>query len=215
MILLDDNEIYFPNPALVDSPSGVIAVGGDLSLERLWLAYRLGIFPWYNPGEEILWWCPDPRFVLYPSELKVSKSMKKFLRNNTFSFTENKCFKEVMQACQNTRRTGQDGGTWITNELIEQFSQLHSLGVAHCVEVWQDEVLVGGFYGLKIGRVFCGESMFSKVSNASKAGFIHFVTTHQNDYEIIDCQVHTDHLESLGAKHIPKRDFLEILNKTS
>lgn len=213
-MLLDDHEIYFPNPALVDSDSGLIAVGGDLSLERLWLAYRLGIFPWYNPGEEILWWCPDPRFVLIPEELRVSKSMRKIMNSNKFQITENKSFKEVIQGCQKIQRHGQDG-TWITEELIEQFCRLHILGVAQSVEVWQNEELVGGFYGLKIGRVFCGESMFSKVSNASKTGFIHFVTAHQNDYDIIDCQIHSEHLESLGAKHIPKLEFLEILNRNT
>ena len=210
-MILDDHEIYFPNPALVDSDSGLIAVGGDLSLERLWLAYRLGIFPWYNPGEEILWWCPDPRFVLFPKELKVSKSMRKVLNSNKFQITENKSFKEVMEGCQKIQRQGQDG-TWITDELIEQFCRLHILGVAQSVEVWQNEELVGGFYGLKIGRVFCGESMFSRVSNASKAGFIHFVTQHRQDYHLIDCQIHSAHLESLGARMIPKQEFLKVLN---
>ena len=210
-MLLDDHDIYFPNPALVNSESGLIAMGGDLSLERLWLAYRLGIFPWFNPGEEILWWCPDPRFVLFPEELKVSKSMRKILNSNKFQITENKNFKEVMQACQKIQRSGQEG-TWITDELVDQFCRLHILGVAQSVEVWQNEKLVGGFYGLKIGRVFCGESMFSTVSNASKAGFIHFVTHHRKNYDLIDCQVHSNHLESLGAKHIPKLEFLDILN---
>ena len=210
-MLLDDHDIYFPNPALVNSESGLIAMGGDLSLERLWLAYRLGIFPWFNPGEEILWWCPDPRFVLFPEELKVSKSMRKILNSNKFQITENKNFKEVMQACQKIQRSGQEG-TWITDELVDQFCRLHILGVARSVEVWQNEKLVGGFYGLKIGRVFCGESMFSTVSNASKAGFIHFVTHHRKNYDLIDCQVHSNHLESLGAKHIPKLEFLDILN---
>ena len=214
MILLNPNEISFPDPALLESESGIIAVGGDLSVERLYFAYQLGLFPWYNPGEEILWWCPDPRFVLFPKDLKVSKSMRKVLRNEVFTFTENKCFRKVIEECKNTFRKDQDG-TWLSDELVNSIVKLHEAGIAKSIEVWQNEDLVGGFYGIQIGKVFCGESMFSKVSNASKAGFIHFVQSNQEVLELVDCQIHSDHLESLGAKMISKKDYLTILNYTN
>lgn len=210
MVRLDENEISFPDPLLYDGYEGIVAVGGDLSVERVWFAYQLGIFPWYNPGEEILWWCPDPRFVLFPDALKVSKSMQKILNRNVFTFSENQNFREVIKNCQEINRRGQDG-TWLSEELMQTFIKLHEYGLAKSLEVWQDGELVGGFYGLQIGRVFCGESMFAKVSNASKAGFIHFVETHKDSLQIIDCQSHTDHLESLGATMIPKKEFLKIL----
>lgn len=212
MVRLDNNEISFPDPELYDGHEGIIAFGGDLSIDRIWFAYQLGIFPWYNPEEEILWWCPDPRFVLVPGELKVSKSMRKILNRNVFTFSENWNFREVIKNCQQISRREQ-AGTWLSDELMEVFIRLHEYGLAKSVEVWQNDELVGGFYGLQIGNVFCGESMFAKVSNASKAGFIHFVESHTHDLELIDCQSHTDHLESLGAKMIPKRDFLKILYK--
>ncbi|WP_292008610.1 leucyl/phenylalanyl-tRNA--protein transferase [Chryseobacterium sp.] len=211
MVRLDENEISFPDPELYDGHEGIIAYGGDLSVERLWFAYQLGIFPWYNPDEEILWWCPDPRFVLFPYELKVSKSMRKILDKEIFSFTENQNFREVIKNCQRINRRGQSG-TWLSDELMESFIQLHEYGLAKSIEVWQDGKLVGGFYGIQIGQVFCGESMFAKVSNASKAGFIHFVESNKDTLELIDCQSHTDHLKSLGAKMIPKREFLKTLH---
>ena len=211
MVRLDPKEISFPDPELLESPSGLMAIGGDVLPDRLWFAYQLGLFPWFNEGEEILWWCPDPRFVLFPNELKVSKSMKKILRDGVFTFTENKCFRQVMEECKSVFRKGQDG-TWTSSELIDSFVILHKNGVAKSFEVWQNGELVGGFYGVQVGNVFCGESMFSKVSNASKAGFINFVTNHP-EIELIDCQIHTEHLESLGAKLIPKKKYLEILKK--
>ncbi|WPO82813.1 leucyl/phenylalanyl-tRNA--protein transferase [Chryseobacterium sp. JJR-5R] len=214
MVRLDNKEISFPDPELYDGHEGIIAFGGDLSVERIWFAYQLGIFPWYNPGEEILWWCPDPRFVLVPAELKVSKSMRKILNRSDFTFSENRNFTEVIKNCQEISRKGQEG-TWLSDELLESFIQLHRYGLAKSIEVWQNDELVGGFYGLQIGNMFCGESMFAKVSNASKAGFIHFVETHKNELELIDCQSHTDHLESLGAKMIPKREFLNILYRNN
>jgi leucyl/phenylalanyl-tRNA--protein transferase len=214
MVQLDENEISFPDPELYEGHEGIVAFGGDLSVERIWFAYQLGIFPWSNPGEEILWWCPDPRFVLVPQELKVSKSMRKILNKNVFTFSENQNFREVIRNCQQTNRKGQMG-TWLSDELMESFIQLHQYGLAKSIEVWQDGKLVGGFYGLQIGNVFCGESMFAKVSNASKAGFIHFVESNKENIELIDCQSHTDHLESLGAKMIPKKEFLKILHENN
>ncbi len=210
MILLDSNEISFPDPNLLESESGVMAIGGDLSPERLHFAYQLGLFPWYNPGEEILWWCPDPRFVLFPKDLQVSKSMRKIMRDEVFTFTENNCFREVMEECKNTFRKGQDG-TWISDELINSFGVLQRNGIAKSIEVWQKGQLVGGFYGIQIGRVFCGESMFAKVSNASKAGFIYFIQSQKDNIDLIDCQIHSEHLESLGAAMISKTDYLKIL----
>lgn len=214
MTELHKDEISFPDPRHYHPVNGLFAYGGDLSTERIWWAYQLGIFPWYNPEEAILWWCPDPRFVLFPKDLKISKSMKKVFRSQTFTFTENKCFEEVMRSCQKTPRKEQED-TWITEELIETFVKLHQLGKAKSVEVWQKEELVGGFYGLEIGSVFCGESMFSKVSNASKAGFIYFVKKYENDIKVIDCQIHSSHLESLGAKMISKDMFLNYLPSIS
>ena len=213
MVLLDPYEISFPDPELTDSESGLLAVGGDLSPERLLFAYQLGLFPWYNEGEEILWWCPDPRFVLFPDEVRVSKSMKKILRDEIFSFTENKCFREVMLHCKNAYRKDQDG-TWISDELIDSFTKLHEHGFAKSFEVWQNDDLVGGFYGVQIGNVFCGESMFAKVSNASKAGFLNFIVKNK-DLELIDCQIHSEHLESLGARMIPKLEYLKILKRNN
>ncbi len=196
----------------MDSESGVVAIGGDLQPERIHFAYQLGIFPWFNEGEEMLWWCPDPRFVLYPKNLKISKSMRKILRDGIFTFTENKCFRQVLDECRNVFRKGQDG-TWLSEELIESLVKLHEDGIAKSIEVWQNDELVGGFYGIQIGKVFCGESMFAKVSNASKAGFIHFIQNHLEELDLIDCQVHSEHLESLGAEMISKSEYLSILKK--
>ena len=212
MFLLDSEEIAFPDPALYDFEGGLLAMGGDLSPERIWFAYQNGIFPWFNPEDDILWWCPDPRFVLFPEDLKISKSMKKILREGKFTFTENKCFEEVMKNCQAAERKGQDG-TWITDEMIKAYSTLQRYGKAKSIEVWENDELVGGLYGVDLGHIFCGESMFAKVSNASKAGFIYFVEKYKNIYQLIDCQVHTEHLASLGAKEIPKSEFLKILKQ--
>lgn len=210
MYELNRDEISFPNPLIYNPPEGLMAYGGDLSPDRLWFAYQLGIFPWYNPGEPILWWCPDPRFVLFPKELCVSRSMKKIMQGRIFRITENQCFETVMRNCQKIPRQGQEG-TWITEEIVEAYVALHRLGRAKSVEVWLEDQLVGGFYGVDLGKVFCGESMFSKVSNASKAGFIYFVQKYCNAYQLIDCQVYTRHLESLGARMIPKLEYLEFL----
>ena len=210
MVQLNPDEISFPDPLVYDGHEGIVAIGGDLSAERIFFAYQLGIFPWFNPNEDILWWCPDPRFVLFPKDLKVSKSMQKIMKYDVFQFTENKNFEEVIENCQQIQREGQSG-TWLSEEIKQAYILFHKKGWAKSIEVWQNEELVGGFYGLQFGKVFCGESMFAKVSNASKAGFIHFVETHRTDIELIDCQSHTNHLESLGATMITKADFLKIL----
>lgn len=212
MFLLDPAIISFPDPAQYEPKNGLLAIGGDLSPERLKLAYEIGLFPWFNEGEEILWWCPNPRFVLFPERLKISKSMRKVLKKEAFQFTENQCFKEVLIKCQKIKRSGQDG-TWLSDELINSLVQLNQQKIAQSIEVWQDKKLVGGFYGLKIGKVFCGESMFSDVSNASKAGFINFFSNNKNNFDLIDCQIHSAHLESLGAEMISKKSYLKILNE--
>ncbi|WP_299097244.1 leucyl/phenylalanyl-tRNA--protein transferase [Winogradskyella sp.] len=188
---------------------GLLAVGGDLSSERLIHAYSKGIFPWFEDDEPLLWWSPDPRFVLFPENLKISKSMKQILRKNMFEVTVNKDFKSVIEHCSIAKREGQDG-TWITDQMTKAYTKLHQLGYAKSVEVWQNNELVGGLYGVDLGnKVFCGESMFTKVSNASKVGFITFVQN--SNYKLIDCQVHTKHLESLGAGSIPRTEFLRFL----
>jgi leucyl/phenylalanyl-tRNA--protein transferase len=210
MIALNQNEISFPDPKLYHPEDGLMAYGGDLSAERIWFAYQLGIFPWFNPEDEILWWCPDPRFVLFPKELKISKSMKKILRDEVFTFTENKCFEEVIKSCAEINRKDQNG-TWLTEEMMKSYTQLHLYGKAKSIEVWLNNELVGGLYGLDLGNVFCGESMFAKVSNASKAGFIWFIEKYKSKFKVIDCQVYTNHLASLGAREIPKKQFLDYL----
>lgn len=210
MIFLTD-KIEFPNPAQAD-PDGLLAVGGDLSVERLLLAYSNGIFPWFNDdGDLILWWSPNPRFVLLPERLKVSKSMARILRNKEFTVTVNKDFKAVISECSKAKREGQ-AGTWITEEMIKAYTQLHHLGYATSVEVWQNNILVGGLYGIDLGNgAFCGESMFTKVSNASKVAFITFIQN--TNYKLIDCQVYTNHLASLGAEEMERHVFLEYLNE--
>ena len=213
MFKLNPNENNFPDPRHFHPENGLIAFGGDLSPERILLAYKNGIFPWFNPGEDILWWSFNPRFVLFPNELKVSKSMKKILSREIFTFTENKSFEEVLRSCKDIKRGVQAGETWITEDLIESYLILNRNGFAKSVEVWQNDKLVGGFFGIDIGNVFCGDSMFTKVSNASKAGFINFVQKNVDKYDLIDCQSHTNHLESLGAKYISKKDFFEIIDK--
>lgn len=207
MYFLTD-KIAFPDVSEA-SFEGLLAIGGDLSSERLIHAYSNGIFPWFEDDEPLLWWSPDPRFVLFPKDLKVSKSMKQILRKSDFKVTFNKDFKSVIAQCAKAKRDGQDG-TWITSQMEEAYIRLCQLGYAKSVEVWQDNELVGGLYGVDLGnKVFCGESMFTKVSNASKVGFITFVKN--SNYNVIDCQVHTKHLESLGAKHIPRTEFLKFL----
>jgi leucyl/phenylalanyl-tRNA--protein transferase len=204
-----DKQITFP-PVHLSEPDGLLAVGGDLSTERLLMAYRSGIFPWYE-GEHILWWCPDPRFILFPDELKVSKSMKVLLKRQAFEFTINRAFTEVINSCKTIPRKEQDG-TWITDEVKKAYTRLHQLGFAHSAEVWQDGLLVGGLYGVRLGRIFFGESMFSKTSNASKYAFISYIEHLKTEgVQLVDCQVYTEHLESLGAKMIPRQIFMQEL----
>ncbi len=193
------------------NPDGLLAVGGDLSTERLLLAYRSGIFPWFNDDALMLWWSPDPRMVLFPDKIKISKSMRKVIRENTFRMTQNTCFEAVMEACAKVERKGQKG-TWITEKMKVAFMELIDKGYAKSFEVWKDEQLVGGLYGVDLGHVFCGESMFSLTDNASKFAFIKLAQQLQEtNYKLIDCQIHTEHLESLGAEEIPRTEFLEIL----
>jgi leucyl/phenylalanyl-tRNA---protein transferase len=203
-----NHKIEFPSVYCASS-DGLLAVGGDLSTERLLLAYKRGIFPWFSEEDPILWWSPDPRFVLFPEQLKISKSMKQVLKNKDFSVTINKDFEAVIRECSNAKREGQSA-TWITKNMIDAYLQLHHLGFATSIEVWQDDELVGGFYGVDLGNdVFCGESMFTKVSNASKVGLISFVQN--TKYKLIDCQVYTHHLNSLGAVEISRTEFLSFL----
>ena len=204
--------IYFP-PIEDANAEGLLAVGGDLSSERLMLAYRSGIFPWFNEGSLMLWWSPDPRMVLFPEHIKISKSMRKVLKSDQFTLTKNTCFEQVIDHCTNVKRKHQDG-TWITQEMKEAYMKLHRLGHAQSYEVWEDGVLVGGLYGIDLGHVFCGESMFSATTNASKFAFIKLAEElKQKEYRLIDCQLHTSHLESLGAREIPRSEFIEILKR--
>ena len=211
---LDETELVFPHPSLAD-PSGVLALGGDLRPERLLLAYQNGIFPWFNPGEEIMWWSPDPRFVLFPDELKVARSMRPYFNQQKFRLTYDQAFPEVMHSCQTVNRLAQGQlGTWITESMLEAYIHLHELGYAHSVEVWEGKELVGGLYGIALGKVFFGESMFTKRSNASKFGFISLVRRLKEEgYTLIDCQQETRHLGSLGARSISRAQFLEHLER--
>jgi leucyl/phenylalanyl-tRNA---protein transferase len=205
-------EILFPAVNVADD-EGIIAIGGDLSTERLLLAYKSGIFPWYNEGEPIIWWSPNPRFVLFPENLKVSKSMQTVLRNASFRFTINKAFTQVIQNCKCVTRKDQLG-TWITPAVQQAYTTLHTLGYAHSAEAWMNGELVGGLYGIRIGNIFFGESMFSKKSNASKFAFIYYVQQLQKEgVVLIDCQVYTEHLESLGATMIQRNRFIELLKQ--
>lgn len=203
-------ELVFP-PVNLGEPDGLLAMGGDLSIERLLLAYRNGIFPWFD-GDTPLWWCPDPRFVLFPQELKVSKSMKQVLNRGMFRFSINRAFEAVIENCKTNTRKDQQG-TWITPEVKTAYIKLHEAGYAHSAETWLGDELVGGCYGIRLGNVFFGESMFSKTSNASKYAFINYVLQLQLDkVQLIDCQVYTAHLESLGAKMIAREQFIHLLH---
>ena len=203
------SKIEFPSVETANQ-YGMVAVGGDLSTERLLLAYKSGIFPWYSDDEPIVWYSPDPRMVLFPDKLKVSKSMRQILKKGIYKVTFNQAFEEVISNCKTVNRTAQgETGTWITDEMKDAYIKLHKLGIAKSIEVWKEDELVGGLYGLEINAIFCGESMFSNVSNASKVAFVHLIKS--NDYILIDCQVYNEHLASLGAEEISREEFLKIL----
>lgn len=204
-------DLFFPNVEEA-SGEGILAIGGDLSPERLMLAYRNGIFPWFDENEPILWWSPKRRMVVFPKEFKMSKSMRNIINRNIFQITFNQNFREVIENCSSIKRDGQHG-SWISSDMIDAYCKLHELGYAKSIEVWQEGQLVGGLYGIDLGHVFCGESMFSKVSNASKVAFAALVAYLKSEnYKLLDCQVHNDHLESLGAKEIPRSLFMQILH---
>ena len=204
--------LFFP-PVSEANADGILAIGGDLSPERLQLAYSSGIFPWFEEDQPIIWWSPNPRMVLFLEDLAVSKSMRNILNRDVFTVTFNQNFRDVISNCQNIKRNGQNG-TWITNDMIEAYCKLHELGIAKSVEVWQNDKLVGGLYGIDLGHVFCGESMFSKVSNASKVAFVALVNQLKiENYKLLDCQVYNPHLESLGCREIKRNEFMRILKK--
>ena len=205
-------KLFFP-PVEEADQNGLLALGGDLSMQRLLLAYRSGIFPWFNEDDPVCWWSPDPRFVMFSADLKVSKSMQVVLRKNEFQFTCNEGFADVISHCKNVHREGQ-GGTWITDEMQEAYINLHRQGYAHSAEAWHNGELVGGLYGIRLGNIFFGESMFSLRSNASKFAFIRYVQQLQKEnVELVDCQLHTAHLESLGAKMISRAEFRRCLKE--
>jgi leucyl/phenylalanyl-tRNA--protein transferase len=202
------NKLWFPNVNEA-TDDGLLAIGGDLSVERLLLAYKTGIFPWFEIDTPVLWWSPNPRFVLFPEKLKISKSMRQVLRNRDYVVTVNKDFRSVITECSKVKRNEQEG-TWITENMVNAYIKLHELGYVKSIEVWNKKTLVGGLYGVDLGNgVFCGESMFAKESNVSKVGFITF--TQNTNYKLIDCQVYTNHLESLGAEEISREEFLNFL----
>ena len=201
------NELYFP-PVEKSDRYGVLALGGDLSTERLTLAYKSGIFPWFEDGEPIIWWAPPKRMVLFPDEIKISKSMRNIINREEFSITENQRFLDVITNCAEISRQGQRG-TWITDAMLDAYCELHENGLAKSIEVWKDGELAGGLYGVDLGHVFCGESMFSKVPNASKFAFIMLAQKlNRENYKLLDCQVYNDHLATLGAREIPRSEFM-------
>lgn len=209
---ISEEQSGFPPVSLAD-PDGLLAIGGSLTFDRLKTAYRQGIFPWYNEGEPVCWYCPDPRFVLFPARISVSHTMKRFLKKEAFEFTVDTAFAEVVKRCRHTKRKDK-AGSWITDEIENAYNVLHQKDLAHSSEVWKDGRLVGGLYGVQMGNVFFGESMFSLESNASKFAFIKHVERMKTEgVLLIDCQVYTPHLESLGAEFIPRKSFVNLLEK--
>jgi leucyl/phenylalanyl-tRNA---protein transferase len=208
---LKGNRPFPPIETALTSPNGLLAAGGDLSPARLLAAYGQGIFPWFSEGEPILWWSPDPRMVLFPDELKVSRSLRKIVTKRTFDVRADTAFRAVVLACAGTARAGQSG-TWIIGDMVDAYCRLHQMGVAHCIESWRDGALVGGLYGVALGRVFYGESMFAHASDASKVALAHLVRQLARwDFGLIDCQMNTTHLASLGAREIPRGRFGALL----
>lgn len=213
MVRLNRQDLRFP-PVEQASPEGLLAVGGDLRPERLLEAYRHGIFPWYNEGQPILWWSPDPRAVLFPSKLHVPRSLRRTLRRNLFSITFDTNFRAVIEGCAGRRPQYPDGGTWITPEMIAAYTRLHDLGYAHSTEAWREGTLVGGIYGVAIGGAFFAESMFASVDDASKAALVALVRRLQAwDFRLIDCQQYSPHVRRFGAEEIPRRDFIVLLSE--
>ena len=213
MTIFQVNEDYIFPPVEMANRNGILAVGGDLSPQRLVHAYLQGIFPWYSEGDPIIWWSPDPRFVLFPPELRISRSMRQVFKKNIFTIRYDTAFAQVICECGRPRK-GQDG-TWITREMREAYIRLHEMGIAHSVEAWQDGKLAGGLYGVSLGRCFFGESMFTNAANASKTAFIHLATCLKKlDFILIDCQVYTNHLMSLGAKSISRPEFMDYLDQS-
>lgn len=212
---LPDDEIWFPAAdTALEQPDGLLAAGGDLSAPRLIEAYRRGIFPWYSDGEPILWWSPNPRCVFFPEQFHISRSLQRQLKRGDFQVTYDQAFERVVDACAAPR--SEENGTWITLEMRSAYLHLHQLGIAHSIEVWRDCSLIGGLYGLAVGRVFYGESMFSAATGGSKIALAHLTDRlHKQGYALLDCQVHNPHLESLGAVCIKRRDFLAILNQNA
>ncbi len=210
---LPANHFLFPDPDLAED-DGLLAIGGDLSPKRLLVAYEMGIFPWYNPGEPILWWSPDPRLVLFPGEVKISRSMRPLFNRDTYRVTYDSDFSAIIRKCRFNRRKNQYG-TWISDDIVDAYSALHRMGYAHSVEVWQGDALVGGLYGISSGKCFFGESMFAESSNASKFGLIHLCRQLEaRGFFLIDCQQETRHLQSMGARCISRTEFLDWLERS-
>ena len=210
IVWLEDNNYEFPPVAqALSDPAGLLAAGGSLSPEILLKAYRHGIFPWYSEGQPILWWSPDPRFVLFPEKLKISRSLKKTLNKKVFGIRQDTAFREVMLNCANPRKD--DAGTWITHNMLEAYCRMHELGYAHSIECWHDDELVGGLYGIALGEMFFGESMFSKQNDASKVALVYLCNNVKP--KLIDVQVYSSHMERMGAEMIPRKIFIEYLNR--
>ncbi len=213
VVALESDTPFPPLQAALQHPNGLLAIGGDLTPQRLLDAYARGIFPWFSPEEPILWWSPDPRMVIFPNELKISRSLAKRLKKTDYEVRFDSAFRRVMQACSQTPREGQNG-TWIVPDMIAAYYRLHELGYAHSAETWIDGELAGGLYGVKLGRMFYGESMFHRVTDASKIAFVHMVRRlQQQGVGMIDCQMHTSHLASLGAREIPRAEFSQKLTE--
>ncbi|MFT5082574.1 MAG: leucyl/phenylalanyl-tRNA--protein transferase [Lentisphaeria bacterium] len=210
---LDENSLAFPPTSLaLEDPNGLLAVGGDLSCERLIEAYNRGIFPWFSDNQPYLWWSPSPRMIIIPSEVHFGRTLRKQLRKNQFNITVDQCFEEVIERCSKINRNG-EVGTWISDEIIRSYTRLHHMGLAHSIETRQNGILVGGLYGVSIGKVFFGESMFSQVSGASKIAFSYLAKQLSLwNYELIDCQIHTDYLQSFGAQEVSRERFEVLLN---
>jgi leucyl/phenylalanyl-tRNA--protein transferase len=211
LITADTPETLFPSPDSA-SDEGLVAVGGEITTKRVLSAYRQGIFPWYSEDQPVLWWSPEPRAILYPDDIKISRSLKKTLRHNSFSFTADTAFSEVIKACAGPRAHSPSGGTWITDEMMSTYNRLHQLGYGHSIEVWNDEKLVGGLYGLSLGSAFFGESMFSHQTDASKLALVYLAEFSKSyGIDFIDCQLPTDHLASMGAVNITRKEYLKML----